>query len=358
MPDMPRIRYAQCWEDADVLLQALDVRPGDVCLSIVSGGENTLSLLTRRPQKVIALDLSAPQLACLEIKCAAFRRLDHGSLLELMGARPSERRPALYQTLRSGLTPATRAFWDRHPTAVAAGIGSAGRFEGYFALFRRYILPLIHRRREVEALFQSGVPAGRARYYEEVWDNRRWRWLMRAFLSRPVMSLLGRDWALFRFARGSLSEAALARVKHALTVLDPAQNPYLQWIAFGRFRTALPHALRAENFEVIRAHLDRLELRQASLASVLKAAPAASIDRFNLSDVFEYLSVPATEAVCEQLARTGRSGGRIVYWNMQVPRACPERLRGHLQPLAELAASLLPQNTAAFYSALHIEALQ
>ena len=28
----PRIRYAQCWEDADVLLQALDVQPGDVHL--------------------------------------------------------------------------------------------------------------------------------------------------------------------------------------------------------------------------------------------------------------------------------------------------------------------------------------
>ena len=47
-PDRPRIRYAQCWEDADVLLQALAVQPGDVCLSIASGGENTLSLLTGR----------------------------------------------------------------------------------------------------------------------------------------------------------------------------------------------------------------------------------------------------------------------------------------------------------------------
>jgi len=353
----PRIRYAQCWEDADVLLQALDVQPGDVCLSIVSGGENTLSLLTRRPQRVIAVDLSAAQLACLEIKCAAFRQLDHDRLLELLGARPSDRRLELYRTLRSDLTDTTREFWDQRRAAVAAGIGAAGHFEAYFSLFRRYVLPLIHRRREIEALFEPGTPASRASFYEQVWDNRRWHWLMQVFLSRPVMSRLGRDRAFFRFARGSLAEAALARVKHALTALDPAQNPYLQWIAFGRYRTALPHALRAENFGVIRDHLDRLEVRQASLESTLNAAPAASIDRFNLSDVFEYLSEPATEAACGQIARTGRSGGRVVYWNMQVPRACPERLRQHLQPLAGLAASLLPQNRAAFYSALHIEAL-
>ncbi|MGB7933050.1 MAG: DUF3419 family protein [Gammaproteobacteria bacterium] len=355
--NIPRIRYAQCWEDADVLLQALDVQPGDVCLSIVSGGENTLSLLTRRPQRVIAVDLSAAQIACLEIKCAAFRRLDHDRLLELLGARPSERRLELYQTLRCDLTPTTRYFWDQRRAAVTAGIGSAGRFEAYFSVFRRYVLPLIHRRGEVEALFEAGTPETRERYYEEVWDNRRWRWLMRLFLSQPVMSLLGRDRAFFCFARGSLAEVALARVKHALTVLDPAQNPYLQWIAFGRYRAALPHALRPENFAIIRDHLDRLELRCTSLESILNTAPAASIDRFNLSDMFEYLSVPATGAACEQIARAGRSGGRIVFWNMQVPRACPERLRPRLHPLEGLAANLLPQNAAAFYSALHIEAL-
>ena len=36
--------YAQCWEDADVLLDALDIRPGHVCLSIASGGDNALAM--------------------------------------------------------------------------------------------------------------------------------------------------------------------------------------------------------------------------------------------------------------------------------------------------------------------------
>jgi len=115
--------------------------------------------------------------------------------------------------------------------------------------------------------------------------------------------------------------------------------------------------LRRENFEVIRDHLDRLELRLASIESILNESPEASIDRFNLSDIFEYLSVADSEATFEQIARTGRCGGRIVYWNMQVPRARPQRLARQLQPLDELAATLLPQNKAAFYSALHIEAL-
>ena len=44
--DFSRIRYAQCWEDADVLLDALDVQPGDTCLSIASAGDNSLALLS------------------------------------------------------------------------------------------------------------------------------------------------------------------------------------------------------------------------------------------------------------------------------------------------------------------------
>ncbi len=355
--DMSIIRYAMCWEDADVMLDALDVQPGDVCLSIASGGENSLSLLTRRPAKVIAVDLSPAQLACLEIKCAAFRRLEHAEMRELLGARQSERRLKLYQALRSDLAPTTRSFWDQRHGLIAAGVGSGGKFESYFALFRRYVLPLIHSRDEVGALFEPRTPAARERFFREVWANRRWRWLLRLFFSRQVMGRLGRDPEFFRYAQGSMAEAALERIRHAMIALDPVHNPYLQWIAFGRFTSALPHALRPENFELIRSHLDRLEWRLASLESAINDAGDASIDRFNLSDIFEYLSESATESTLEQIARAGRSGGRIAYWNMMAPRTCPERLRGKLRPLDELAATLFLQNKAAFYGALHVEAL-
>ena len=40
-----KIRYAQCWEDADVLLEALQVDTADTCLSVASAGDNTLALV-------------------------------------------------------------------------------------------------------------------------------------------------------------------------------------------------------------------------------------------------------------------------------------------------------------------------
>src|SRR5438067_13593140 len=112
--DFSGIRYAQCWEDADVLLAGLDVQPGDVCLSMASAGDNSLALLTRSPRRVVAIDLNPAQLACLALRVAAYRELTHPELLELIGSTPSKRREALYRRCRPALATDARAFWDAH----------------------------------------------------------------------------------------------------------------------------------------------------------------------------------------------------------------------------------------------------
>ena len=61
--DFSAIRYAQCWEDADVLLDGLAIRPGDTCVGIASAGDNCLAMLTRDPARVVAVDLEQLQRA-------------------------------------------------------------------------------------------------------------------------------------------------------------------------------------------------------------------------------------------------------------------------------------------------------
>jgi S-adenosylmethionine-diacylglycerol 3-amino-3-carboxypropyl transferase len=348
--DFSAIRYAQCWEDADVLLEALDVQPGDVCLSIASAGDNSLALLTRQPKRVIAVDLNPSQLACLELRVAAYRCLEHRELLALVGCSPSSRRAAIYARCRKALSDEARKFWDAHPAEIAAGIGSAGKFEHYFALFRHWVLPLAHTQRRVSQLLQGG--AARREFYDRVWDSWRWRLLFHLFFSRFVMGRLGRDPSFFRYVEGSVAERILARARYALRELDPAGNPYLQWILTGRHTTALPFALRSENFATIRANLDRLEWRCRPLEEMLQPR---TYDRINLSDIFEYMSPTASGELLENLARAGRPGARLVYWNMLAPRHRPEHLADRLRPLPELTERLFRTDKAFFYSALVVE---
>jgi S-adenosylmethionine-diacylglycerol 3-amino-3-carboxypropyl transferase len=355
--DFSGIRYAQCWEDADVLLDALDIRPGDRCLSVASGGENSLSMLARGPAGVVAVDLAPAQIALVELKRVAIGTLDHAEALGFVGLRPCADRMRVYRGLRASLPAAATGYWDAHPDDVAAGVCTRGRFERYLALFRRVVLPLVHSRREIDALLDPRPPEARRRFYDEVWDNRRWRALTRVFFSRTVMGRIGRDPGFFRFVEGDVAASIAARVERALTDGDPATNPYLQWIVRGCYGAALPHAWRGENFAAIRSRLDRLELRQQSVEAALAGAADGSFDRFNLSDIFEYVSAAASEQVFDDIARCGRAGGRVAYWNMMVPRRRPPRLANRLRCLDEESRRLHRRATTFFYGAFWIDEL-
>jgi S-adenosylmethionine-diacylglycerol 3-amino-3-carboxypropyl transferase len=354
--DFSRIRYAQVWEDADVLLAALDVQPTDTVVSIASAGDNALALLGAGAARVIALDLNPAQLACLELRVAAYRTLSHPELLQLIGSRPgtAAARDALYRRCRDALGAAARAFWDAQPEAIAGGIGGAGKFENYFRLFRTRVLPLVHGRAKVAALLRGGPPEVREAFYRERWDTWRWRLLFKVFFSRAAMGRLGRDPAFFKYVEGSVADRILSRTRHALTVLDPADNPYLHWILTGTHGTALPWALREENFERIRSRLNRLEWHLLTLEEFL-GRETGPIDKFNLSDIFEYMSPENTAALLARLAAASRPGGRLAYWNMLAPRSRPEALADRLRPREDLAAALFQQDRAFFYSALRVE---
>lgn len=353
--DFTGIRYAQCWEDADILLEALDIRPDDVCLSIASAGDNALAMLSKGPKQVVALDLSPAQLACLELRVAGYSEFQHSELLELVGSRPSTRRPLLYDRCKKHLSQAARDFWDARQAEIERGIGSLGKFEHYFELFRNRVLPLVHSRKRVDRLLRGGSPAEREAFFQGKWNSWRWRLLFKMFFSRFVMGRLGRDPSFFQYVEGSVSDRILSRTQHALTKLDPADNPYLQWILAGSHTTALPYALRLENFEAIRANLNRLDWRCLSVEDYLANVAPKSISKFNLSDIFEYMSPAAYETLLGKLVESGRVGGRLAYWNMLAPRSRQATMADRLEPKTELAARLHLEDKAFFYSRFVVE---
>ena len=353
--DYSTIRYAQCWEDADILLEALDIQPGDTCLSIASAGDNTLAMLTKEPERVIAIDLNPAQLACLELRVAAYRELSHPELLELVGSTPSNQREALYRRCRAHLSSNVREFWDARPVDIATGIGGVGKFERYFSMFRQQILPLIHAKPSVERMLAGGTWEERHDFYNQEWDTWRWQLLFRLFFSRFVMGRLGRDPSFFNYVEGSVAERILARTRYATTALNPAHNPYMQWILTGHHTTALPYALRPENFDSIRDNLNRLEWHCQTFDDFLDNGNSHMIDRYNLSDIFEYISLDNYHQLLHKLIQKSRPGSRLVYWNMLVPRSRPASMAQHLRPLSDLAQRLHLADKAFFYSNFVVE---
>jgi S-adenosylmethionine-diacylglycerol 3-amino-3-carboxypropyl transferase len=347
------IRYASVWEDADVLCEALTpVAANGRLLSIASAGDNVLALLTLDPAEVVAADLSAAQLACVELRIAAFRRLEHAELLAFLGTAPSERRIETYRSLRTELSADARAFWDARAEDVAAGIIHAGKFERYLRTFRTKVLPLVHPRRRIDRLREERTPAQQAEFYAGEWDTWRWRLLFRFFFSRAVMGRMGRDPAFFAQVEGSVGERILARTRYALTELPVRSNPYVAYIMTGNYPPeALPRYLRPEHFDPIRSRLDRVRLTQAPV----EAAGEGRFDGFNLSDIFEYMP-PREHARCyAALLDRSNPAARLVYWNLLAPRARPPALAHRARPLRATAESLHARDRAWFYGALHVD---
>jgi S-adenosylmethionine-diacylglycerol 3-amino-3-carboxypropyl transferase len=323
--------------------------------SIASAGDNTLALLAHGPQRVVAADLSSAQIASLELRVAAYRQLDYPAAMQLLGVQPSEQRLDLYAHCRPLLSAPSQHYWDTHVADIGAGLIAQGRFERYLRAFSSRVLPLIHSARVRNALLQRRDLIARRKFYDTVWDTWRWRLLFRLFFSRFVMGRLGRDPAFFRYTEGNIASTLLTRTRDALTLLDPTCNPYLQWILLGQHGTALPFALRPENFQAIRRHLNRLEWYTLSIEEYLSEAKPAQFDGFNLSNIFEYMSLPAYHALLDQIIRAARPKARLVYWNLLAPRRRPAGFADRLLSMDDLAAMLHRQDHAFFYTALVVE---
>lgn len=349
------VRYANCWEDADVLLKALAPREGGRYLSIASAGDNCLALLSASPAEVLAVDLNRAQLACLDIRRAAFSLLSHGELLAFLGVRSMENRRQTYQTLRNILSPAAMLFWDARLPAVEEGIIFYGKFENYFKVFRDYALPFIHQRKTVARLLTSKTRSEREMFYDEVWDTWRWRALFRLFFSRRVMGRFGRDPEFFRYVEGNVAGRILQRTRHALTVLETHSNPYLTFILTGHFGQALPFYLRRENFEAIRRNLSRLRIVHGSVDDALSQNSRIRFHGFNLSDIFEYMDETSFKGLLQNIRNGAEPGARLAYWNMLVDRQGSDHFAGNLRPLTDLANALFHEDKAFFYKRLVVE---
>ncbi|MBI5368643.1 MAG: DUF3419 family protein [Planctomycetes bacterium] len=353
--DLGIIRYANCWEDADILVEALRPRPGTRFVSIASAGDNSFALLAAGAE-VVAADLSVPQLACVEIRRAAFRSLDYEPLLAFLGVRESTERLAVYEGLRPDLSESARAFWDGRRDQVSTGLIHGGKFEAYFKTFRTRVLPLTHSPRTILSLLEERDPEARRRFYEETWNNWRWRFLFRLFFSRRVMGWLGRDPQFFKYVEGSVADNILGKARKGMMELPTHANPYLTYITTGNFGAALPRYLRREHFAAIKAGLDRLTIHQGPIEQAASAhRGAAGFDGFNLSDIFEYLDLPTCRTIYATLLESARPGARLVYWNMMAPRRRPDELADRVTVLDDLARELHARDRAFFYSAFVVE---
>ncbi len=316
--DFSFIRYANCWEDTNLLLKAANAKDKR-CLSICSAGDNSLALLTQDPKHVYAFDINKTQLYCTELKIAAIKNLPRKTALEFLGINESSSRKEIYQHICKDLSVDARSYFETNLNLIERGIIHVGKFEHYFQLFRKFVIPAVTGTKNFQTFAKLNDLDEQKKYYSEKVSTKRYRALFKIYFGAKVMGKLGRDKNFYRYVEDKNDSAKdiEARVRFGISHSKNNTNQYLSYIAFGTFADeALPLYLRENYYEKIRDNLDRITLLHGDLITI----KTKQIDFFNLSDIFEYMSEENFIKNIKSITELSSKNAKVAYWNMQNKR--------------------------------------
>jgi S-adenosylmethionine-diacylglycerol 3-amino-3-carboxypropyl transferase len=365
--------YPQIWEDPLVDLAALQLKPDDRVIAIASGGCNVLSYLIDDPQEIVAVDLNGAHIALLNLKLRGLAALpDHAAFFGFFGRADARENVATYQTLlRPGLDAASRAYWDgrgldgrRRIEAFAKGFyrhGLLGRFIGaghaVAKLYGKRFDALLDARtlEEQRAVFERDIAP--------LFDKKLVRWLAgrpSAFYGLGIPPSQYR--ALAADGPDGLTGVLKRRVERLACDFPMADN-YFAAQAFGRAyaraeRPSVPPYLQREHYEDVRARSARVTPHHGSFTERLAAEPDESFDAYVLLDAQDWMNDESLTALWRQIARTARSGARVIFRTAAderlLPGRLPESLLSGFRYEAERSRELGARDRSSIYGAFHL----
>ncbi len=317
--DFSIIRYANCWEDADLLLDALDVKENGRILSIASAGDNSFAFLAQDGVQVMAVDISAVQIALCEFKKTAIQHLNRNEYLQLIGYAPCDNRKALINRIKENTNDNVKLFIQQNTEILKNGIGYEGKFEKYFVKFRKYILPLVHNKKTIEAFFVLKDEAAQIQFYNRKWNTIIWRWLLKLFFSKLVLGRIGRDPEMLKEVEINVGSYIKERAHEHLQSTASQHNYLLQMMLLGKFTNSVPFYLREANYNKIQSNIQHITFFKGEIkdAPLLQNKP---YNYANLSNIFEYMNTATFEHMADILNSKLDNGAAIAYWNLMVNR--------------------------------------
>ena len=347
------IRYANCWEDADILLEGLNPSKNSKILSIGSAGDNSFSLLITDPEMVVAVDINAIQLYLIELKKACIKHFTRDQTISFLGFSDSTKRKEQFNVIKHELSKEALSYWTSNYELIEKGLIHQGKFEKYFQLFCKKILPWIHNKKNISALFHHKTEEEQLQFYKKHWNTWRWRMLFKLFFSKRVMGKYGRDPEFLKEVNVKVSEFIFKKAESQLQSTKAHRNFILQYNLTSSFGNNLPHYLREENYDHIKKNIDQLFLFKGYTEEAI--AKYGKFDCMNLSNIFEYLDNSTFNDVAKSLVNGSNANAKLAYWNLMVPRRISEIMTSEVFYSEETSKQLSAKDKGFFYSKFIID---
>jgi len=353
------IVFNMSWEDPEMDRRAFGVGPQDAVISITSGGCNPLNLLCQSPRKLFCVDGNPAQTALLELKLAGIARLDHETFFDIFAARKPSRVLQVYRPLlRPHMSARSCAFWDKRLWMVARDLYRFGSLGLFYRILRRFLRLLGIPLKRADEFFGLRSLEEQNAWYQKHAAPKLWGTWSRLFVQfKPFLYVAGVHPKQFTLVDGrhDIYDYVKERFEYALTKVPIYDNYFLSMAITGRFRgERVPPYLLRENFETLRGNLDRVQVVNGWLGPFLDSQPANSIDKFNLLDIFDWMTAAQFEATMKSVLRAAAPDARLIYRSGSYRLDPPASIRPHLRPHAELARELLAGDRSATYGSFYV----
>ena len=331
--------YAQIWEDPEVDMEALQIKPDSRIVASASGGCNVLSYLVADPEAITAVDLNTAHIALNKLKSASARYLpDYAHFRRFFGEADNGSNVNAYKVhVAPHLDEVTRRYWEgrdlsgrRRIGGFKKGIYKRGLLGNFIGV--AHLLAKLYRIDLTKILSARSVAEQRIVFEQElspVFDKRFVRWLT----DQPASLFgLGIPPAQFDALAGDQRMAEVLRRRLEKLACDfPVGENYFAWQAFSRGygreqESPLPPYLQEANWETVRDRADRVTVRHANMTEHLATLPDASLDRYVLLDAQDWMTDDQLNALWTQITRTARRGARVLFRTAAEPSLLPGRV--------------------------------
>ncbi|MFN0135496.1 MAG: DUF3419 family protein [Phycisphaerae bacterium] len=353
------IVFNMSWEDPEMDRRAFRLTSDDTVISITSAGCNPLNFLCQNPKRLISVDGNPAQNAVLELKLATIATCDHETFFDIFAAR----RPAvvsdLYRPkLRPLLSEKSREFWDRNLNMVRRGLYNYGKM-GLATRIVRFMLPRLGLSKKFcDEFFELRSLAEQREWYDKHVAHRLWgpwtKWLCQSSWFMYLCGVHPRQLKLVD-GRHGIYDFVRERIEYALTKVPIYDNYFLSVTVTGKFRGyRVPPYLLPENFETLRKNLDRVLVVNGWLGPFLDTQPAHSINKFNLLDIFDWMTPEIFEGTLKSVLRAAAPGATLIYRSGSYKLDPPESIRRQLDSHDALAKELLAIDRSATYGSFYV----
>jgi S-adenosylmethionine-diacylglycerol 3-amino-3-carboxypropyl transferase len=312
----------------------LDVQPGDRILSVASGGEVPLSLLSLNDRiHITAVDLSLSQIMLCRLKLLSALYVGfpvNGHFLGYSRMKKSKRSEIFRDIIKPHLNIEEAAFWDLNMKYIEQELAGSGRFESYIKKMR-FVAYLILGKKNLAALISCNTLEEQNEIFRNRISTRKSLQLLFKIAFHPgLYKKRGLQEQALIHAKKDTGQRFYRKFENFCTATPASSNYFLQFFLTGSCKTenSYPDYLQPRNRERLLSNLDNLELKPISFRDAIREKGKGYYNKIHFSNLGDWLGSEDFKDTMLLLREHCAAGTKICYRYLQKDHLAQAEIEG------------------------------